>query len=65
MNVNGKWCAQDKIRNKQKSFVQKKYEYNDVIKKYLQKIDDQRRKLLIVREEGIEKYKAYNNSYTK
>ena len=35
MNGNVKWCAQDKINNKQKSVVWKTEEYNDVIKKYL------------------------------
>ena len=47
---NVKWCYQNKNNNKQDSVVQKKDEYNDFIKKYLQKIDDQGRKLLIRRE---------------
>ena len=33
-NENGKWCAQDKISNKQNSVVQEKDAYNDVISKY-------------------------------
>ena len=34
----GKWCAQDKINNKQNSFVQNKYGYYDVINNYIQKL---------------------------
>ena len=63
MNGNVKWCAQDKINNKQKSVVWKTEEYNDVIKKYLQKINDQRRKLLILHEEALENYKAFKKSF--
>ena len=48
-----------KINNKLYSFMQKKDEYDDVINKYLQKINDQRRNLLILREEAIE---VTNNS---
>ena len=44
--------------------MQKKGGYNDFIKKYIQKTDGQRRKLLILCEEAIEKYKAFKNSYT-
>ena len=47
VNGNIKWCAQYKINNKQNSAMQKKDEYNDVINKYLQKIDDHKKKLLI------------------
>ena len=58
MNVNVKCCDQDKINNTQNLVIQKKEKYNDVINKYLQKIDDQKRKLLIPSEEHIEGYKA-------
>ena len=64
MNGNGKWCAQDKNKNKQKPYVHKKDVFDDIINKYLQKIYDQRRKLLILREEGIENYKAFKKAYT-
>ena len=50
VNGNLKWFVQGKINNKQKRVMQKKDKYDDVIKKYLQKIDDQRRKLFILRE---------------
>ena len=63
MNGNIKWCSQDKINNKQNSIVQKKNKYNDIIKKYLHKIDDQIWKLLILRKEAIENYKAFKKSY--
>ena len=63
MNGNGKWCAQDKNKNKQKPYVHKKDVFDDIINKYLQKIYDQRRKLLILREEGIENYKAFKKAY--
>ena len=64
MNGNGKWCAQDKINNKQNLVIQKKDKYNDVINKYLQKINDQKRKSLILRDESFENYKAFKKSYT-
>ena len=64
VNGYGRWCAQDKINNKQNSFVQNKYGYYDVINNYIQNIDDQRRKLLILSEESIENNKALNESYT-
>ena len=54
MNGNEKWCTKNKINNKQYSVAKKKDKYDDVIDKYLQKIDDQKRKLLILREEYIE-----------
>ena len=63
MNGNIKLCSQDKINNKQNSIVQKKNKYNDIIKKYLHKIDDQIWKLLILRKEAIENYKAFKKSY--
>ena len=44
--------------------MHKKGEYNDAINKYLQKMDDHRRRLLILREESIENYKAFKKSYT-
>ena len=53
VNGNGKWCAQEKINNKQNLVVQKKDAYDDVMNNHLQEIDDQRRKLLILREEAI------------
>ena len=37
---------------------------NDVINKYLQKHCDQRRKLLILRSEGMENYNSFKKSYT-
>ena len=43
---------------------QKKDAYYDAINKYLQKIDEQRRKLLILHEEAIENYKAFKRSHT-
>ena len=64
VNENKNWCAQEKIINKQKSVVQKKDAYYDAINKYLQKIDEQRRKLLILHEEAIENYKAFKKSHT-
>ena len=45
--------------------MQKNDGYNDVINRYLQKIDDRKRKLVILREEAIEYYKALKKSYTK
>ena len=63
MNGNIKLCSQDKIKYKQKSIVQKKDEYNDIINKYLQKIADQRHKLLILREKGIGNYKVIKKLY--
>ena len=54
LNENGKWFAPDKIKNKQKSVLQNKDAYDDVINIYLQKINYQRTKLLILREEYIE-----------
>ena len=53
-----------KINNKKNSVVQKKDTSNHVINKNIRKIDDQRRKLLILREKGIENYKAFKKSYT-
>ena len=44
--------------------MQKHYTYNDVINKYLQKNCDQRRKLLILRAEGMKNYNAFKKSYT-
>ena len=43
--------------------MQKKDLYNDNINKYIQKIDGQRRKILILREEAIENYKAFKKLY--
>ena len=63
MNVNWQWCSQEKINSKQNSVVKKKDAYNDFVNKYLQKINDQRRKLLILHEEGIENYKAFKKLY--
>ena len=63
-NRNGKWCAQGEINNTQKSVLQKKDAYDDVINKYIQKMNDQRRKSLILHEEAIEKYEAFKNAYT-
>ena len=63
MNGNLKWFAQEKINNKKNSVVQKKEEYNDVINKYLQKSNNQIRKLLILSEEDIDSYKAFKKSY--
>ena len=40
VNLNVKWCSQEKINDDQNSAVQKKDAYNDIISKYLQKIDD-------------------------
>ena len=56
MNVNGNWCIQNKTNNK-------KDEYYDVINKYLQKINDQRKKLLILHKEAIQNYKQFKKSY--
>ena len=42
---------------------QKKDGNNDVIKKYLQKLDDQRGRLLILCEKDIENYKTLKKSY--
>ena len=64
MNGNGKLCAQEKIKNKQKIVVQRKDSYYDAINKYLQEFDDQRSNLLIIREEAIENYKAFKKLYT-
>ena len=44
--------------------MKKKDTCNNFIKKYLQKIDDQRSKLLILHKEGIENYKTFKKSYT-
>ena len=59
MNGNLKWCGQEKINNKQNSDVQEKDKYNDVIKKCLHKINEQRRNFLILRKYYIENYKAF------
>ena len=64
MSGNGKICAQEKINRKKNSVVNKQDAYNDVINKDLQKIDEQRRKLLILCEEGIENNKAFKRSFT-
>ena len=53
VNGNLKWCAQEKINNKQNPAMQEKDGYNDVVNKYIHKIDDQRRKLLILYEQTI------------
>ena len=53
-----------KINNKQNSILQKGDKYNEFINKYLQKIDYQRKKLLILHEEAIEDYKAFKKSHT-
>ena len=44
--------------------MQTKDAYSDVINNYIQKIDDQRRKLLILNEEDIENNKKFKKSYT-
>ena len=62
--VNIKWCSQDKTIDKKNSVIHKKGAYNDAINKYLLKIDDQRRKLFILREEVIKNYKYLKKSYT-
>ena len=41
MNGNGEFCAQEKRKNMQNSVVQKNDAYNDVLQKYLEKIDEQ------------------------
>ena len=61
---NGRWCVQDKIQNKQNSAAQKKDTYNDVTYKYLWIIDGKRNKLIILRKDGIEKYKAFKEDCT-
>ena len=61
---NIKWCSHEKISNKQNSIVKKKDEYNDIKNKYLKKIDDHRKKLLILLEEAIKNYRAFKKSYT-
>ena len=50
-----------KINNNKNSSVQKKDTYNDLISKYLQKIDDQRNKLMVLRKYGIEKNIRHSN----
>ena len=57
-------CAQDKIKNKPKSVIQKHYTYNYIKYKYLQKIDEQRKQLKIPRKDSIENYKSFNKAYT-
>ena len=47
MNDDGKWCTPKKINNKQYSVVHKKGKYDDIIKKYLQKLDDQKHKKML------------------
>ena len=64
MNGNGTWCAKEKINNNQNSIVQKRDAYDEIINKYLQKIDDQRSKLLVLGEEAIESTR-YSRSHTK
>ena len=44
--------------------MQKKDAHDDVMNKYLQKTNYQRRKLLIPPEEAIENYKAFKKLYT-
>ena len=63
VNANGKWCAQEKNTNNKNPVTQKKYAHDDIPNKYLQKINDQKRKLKIIRKDGIENYKAFKKSY--
>ena len=63
VNGNVKWCDQDKINNNQNSVVHKEHKYNHTINRYIWKIDERRRKLLILREKAIEDYKAFKKSY--
>ena len=59
VNVDGKWCDQDKNNNNQNPSVQKKYAYDDITNKYLQQIDDQRKKLKILHKYDIKNYKTF------
>ena len=52
-----------KIDNKQNSAMQKKYAYKYFMHKYLHKINEQRNKLKIPHEYGIENYKALKKAY--
>ena len=47
-----------------KNSCEEKYAYNDVIQKYLHKIDDQRSKLTILHKEDTANYKAFKKEYT-
>ena len=39
VKVNGKWCAQYRINNRQNSVIHEKDAYNDITYKYLQKTE--------------------------
>ena len=50
--------------NDKNSVIQKKDAYNDVTYKYLQKIDNQRKKLIILRKDYTENYKTLKEECT-
>ena len=62
VNVNLKWCAQEKMNNNQNSVVQKKDANNDVVHMYIEKIYEHRNKSKIIRKYGIENHKAIKTS---
>ena len=54
-----KSCAQEINNNKQNSAVHKQGAYNGIASKYIQKINNQKNKLMILRKESIDKYNAF------
>ena len=62
MNGNVKWRSQDKVNNQINSVVQKKDAYDAVINDYIYINDDQRSKLLMLREKSIENCKSFKKS---
>ena len=71
LKENGKGCAHDKDNNKQNSVAQKKDAFNDITSPYLLKIENRKRKLMILRKDSIDKYMVFkdgcmneNNSLT-
>ena len=50
-----KSCAQEINNNKQNSAVHKQGAYNGIASKYIQKINNQKNKLMILRKESIDK----------
>ena len=54
----------DKRNNKKNSAVEKKDAYNVVISMYLQKIEDQQKKLIILRKHSVDRCTAIKKEFT-
>ena len=62
LKKNGKVLHQDKNSNRKKSFVQKKYAFNDITSPHLLKIENELKELMILCKGGINRFKVFKDN---